>query len=108
MKLVSMKLSPKEAKAELMPSTKEGPRYPWGLQLNLDDEILTKLGISKLPEVGETYPLSAKCEVTSVSASDTQGGGMRRSLSLQITELAPFAQDEKKDPKDVLYKGEGE
>jgi hypothetical protein len=101
-KQVDMKLSPKEAKAEMMPSEKDGPRYPWGLTLNLDDDALEKLGMSKLPEVGETYPLAATCEVTAVSASDTQGGGVRRSLTLQITALAPIGKAGK-DPKDVLY-----
>lgn len=106
MKLVDMKMSPKEAKAELMPSAKEGPRYPWGLQLNLDEEILDKLKVVDLPAVGETYTLTATCEVTGANSSETQGGGKRRSLSLQITKMAPLADDEgKKDAKDVLYSG---
>lgn len=88
-KLVNMKIDPKEREKKYAESTvaADAPMYPWGLQLHLDDETLDKLGITKLPEVGKSYTLTAKCDVTSVSENDS-GDGPRRSVSLQITDLS--------------------
>jgi hypothetical protein len=90
MGLVSMKMTPAEAKdATAMPAedAKDQPRYPWGLSLTLADETLTRLGLS-LPEVDDVVTVTARATVTSVSANGTQGAGERRSVGLQITDLA--------------------
>jgi hypothetical protein len=107
-KLVNMKIDPKEREKKYAESTvaADGPVYPWGLGLTLDDESLDKLGITKLPTVGKSYTLVAKCDVTSVSESESDMGS-RRSVSLQITDLALDFSDEKKDAGESLYPAKG-
>src|SRR6185369_6576942 len=88
-KLVSMKISAAEQKKMMEPTSmvEDRARYPYGLQLNLDTAALEKLGIADdLPEVGESYVLVAKVDVTSVSSNKHEGGSSQ-SLSLQITEM---------------------
>lgn len=105
-KLVSMKITPAELKKRTEPrSLAEGdaPAYPYGLSINLDDDALTKLGIGDdLPESETEMVLVAKVEVTNVSSSDSAGGGKRRSISLQITEMC-LEEGSSKDAADTLY-----
>lgn len=102
-KLVSMKLEKKE-RAEYRPSLAEdGPLYPWGLNLNLDDETIKKLGLEALPEAGEQMLLVAKVKVTGTSSNDS-ADGKRQSVSLQITEMCLEDGGEKVDAE-KLYQG---
>lgn len=93
MALKSLALTPAEAKdtylgcAPCDAGEDNGPKYPWGTELNLEDDSLKKLGIEKLPEVGEVVNIMAQAKVTRVSASESQSGA-RRSLALQITDMA--------------------
>ena len=57
MALTSMRLTPEERRDEA-PSTvaaDDGPLYPWGLTLHLDDTVLEKLGLEGLPSVGAEF-----------------------------------------------------
>jgi hypothetical protein len=100
--MVSMKLSAKEAKAEVSPSAMKAPEYPWGLRLRLDEEALKKLGIKDLPAVESTGEIYAKCYVSSASSSDSEGGGQHRSLELQITDLS-LTPDKKTNAAKKIY-----
>jgi hypothetical protein len=91
-KLTSMKLPARKPSTEekMYPTMCEGgnePEYPWGLCLNLEEQQLVALGIKTLPKVGATITIQAKGNVTSVSENETQDG-TRRSVSIQITDLA--------------------
>lgn len=90
MKMVSMKMDPKEREEKYTESAiADRPLYPYGLQVNLDEEAIDKLGIA-LPEVGKDLALMARVNVTAVSSSENTYGGKtekRRSVSLQITDL---------------------
>lgn len=71
MKLIDMAYTPaeiKEEKAE-MTSKPKVPSYPWGLQLRLEKEELAKLGITKLPGVGDEYHIIGVGHVTDVAQS---------------------------------------
>ncbi|HDR9176332.1 TPA: hypothetical protein QDB23_003580 [Burkholderia vietnamiensis] len=92
MNLVSMKLTPDEAKTEAaegtgMAAPEDQPAYPCGLTIYLDDEVLAKLGLSMLPDVGTPMTLTARVEVCSKSQYQNQEG-TDTSLSLQITDMA--------------------
>lgn len=105
MKLVSMKLDQKERKQEAELAY-EPPLYPYGLSVSLEDDAIDKLGMTDLPDVGDTMTLTARVCVTSVSASEN-GSGARRSVSLQIEALDlsdAVDTDDAKDPADTLYK----
>lgn len=92
MNLVSMKFTPAEAKAEANEGTalaapEDQPAYPCGLSIYLDDEVLAKLGMTVLPDVGAPLTLMARVEVRSKSQYENQKG-TDTSLSLQITDMA--------------------
>jgi Major coat protein-like len=90
MKLTSMKISKaeREARYSTLAAPQDAPSYPYGLELRLDDEALGKLDLTELPEVETTVMVWAKCTVTAVSATQSEGSEMRRSLTLQVTDLA--------------------
>lgn len=110
MKLVNMKVDPAEREARYKESTLvEGPRYPYGLCLHLDDEVMEKLGLKELPAVGKPVMVHAMADVTSVSENEytTEGGKTekRQSVSLQITDLALMRAEDMDDASEKLYKG---
>lgn len=86
MKLISMKYTPAEQKEETAElSAPEASKYPWGLELCLDDEQLKKLNLSS-PQ-GE-YTLLAKVKVTRTSSNTDDKGESESSANMQITEMA--------------------
>lgn len=94
MELVSMKLPPKPASEESMGMPAEVememPLYPWGLEIRLDNDSLTKLGITaeSLPAVSSSLMLTAKVDVTEVSSEQRAGQGPELEVKLQITDMA--------------------
>jgi len=88
MKQYDMKLSKKERK-EAAPKVASslGSEYPWGLEINLNDETLEKLGISKLPQVGKKVRIAATAEVVGVSQNQ-HGDQKDRSVRLQIVKMS--------------------
>ena len=101
-KTTSMKVSKSEAQ-EQMPKAMDAPKYPYGLRISLQDESIKKLKMKKLPSVGDTLRLYAIVEVSSVSQHDSQEGGERNSLDLQITDLSLMS-DEGEPIEKSLYK----
>jgi hypothetical protein len=85
--MISMKLTPEEAKQEshCVPCD-DSPAYPYGLSLSLDDKSLEKLGITALPAVGSKMVLRALVEVSSTSQHENQKD-KDISVSLQITDM---------------------
>ena len=82
--LVDMKLTKKEAKDnEVAP---ESPRYPYGIQISLDDEELKKLNFDSLPDVGDEFIVVGVGPVTSVRQSEREAGS-DRSISIQLQKL---------------------
>ena len=102
-KLTSMKLSESDRKKQMEPSIAyEGPKYPYGLALSLNEEILDKLDLGSLPKVGATLTLVATVDVTSASSEEHQGG-KRRSIGLQITEMCLEAEGDAESAAKALY-----
>lgn len=87
-KLVDVKFTKAEAKAEAAEYTgADGPEYPWGLEIRLEDETLTKLGITDLPDVGDEFRVVCVVRVDSVSQSQMASGRQDRCVCLQITQM---------------------
>jgi hypothetical protein len=84
--MVSLKLTPKEAKDEVTPSS-DPPAYDYGTSISLNDAALTKLGLKDMPAVGVVMTMECRVEVSGTSAYDSQSG-TERTLSLQITDMA--------------------
>lgn len=86
---IDLALSRSEARHEAGECTApEPPKYPWGLQLHLEQTELDKLGIRRLPSVGGEWRFSAVAEVTSVSEQQMAGGEYECCVRLQIKGLA--------------------
>lgn len=92
--LKDMKRSAKSGGPE-MAEYKE-PEYPYGLCINLDTESLAKLGLEKLPEIGDYMVMIARVKVESVQESQKEGQPMHQNLGLQIIEMDIKKNDEKK------------
>jgi len=88
MPLVSLKRSPAERKkmTEPMAAGPEVDDYPYGCALDLNGELLDKLGVKDLPEIGDEYQVRAVGKVTRVSANASEGRS-DRSLCIQLTGL---------------------
>lgn len=90
-KLVSLKIAKGDRDAkDAAPSSlmTDGPAYPWGLSITLDQDVLDKLDMSiDNFKVGATMALIAKVEVTACSSEERQGSDARQSVGLQITHV---------------------
>lgn len=90
-KMVSLKLSKKEAKSEygeVATPSKDTPRYPYGTRIDLDTDTLDKLGIDLSDyDMNDTCTITAKAVVVGKNESQRQGGDPRKSLDLQITDI---------------------
>ena len=107
MKTVSLKLTTPEAKAESPEAAEmEGPAYPWGTCIYLDQVALEKLGMTADDfEVGETMQLSGVVKVTGTSVREREGGESYTSIDLQLTDIGledDDAEEDKKEKKDSL------
>lgn len=95
--MINMQLTKAEAKEEcgVASADYDLPRFPYGLSISLDDEVLEKLGIKDLPKVGAVMLLQAQVTVTSVSSRATQDSKEKgeptestsSDVSLQITDM---------------------
>lgn len=87
-KLVSMKIDKAEREKKYSETVAaDGPSYPYGLSMHLDEDVLEKLDLDSLPKVDSTVMIYAKATVTSVSSNSFPGGEKRRTVGLQITHL---------------------
>jgi hypothetical protein len=94
-KMVSLKMTAKEAKGDLgypVSAQSSGkmdlPKYPYDTKLRLGTDTLEKLGISPADyKVGETFEIRAKVEVCATEMSERQSGE-RNCLELQVTDVA--------------------
>ena len=103
--MVSVKLTKKQAEGVVSPSKSETPEYPYGMRITLEDDLLKKLGIGTLPAVGKKGHIMANCYVANVSSNESEGGGKRRSLELQITDLGFEYDKPSGDAEKKLYGG---
>ena len=66
----------------------EAPPYPWGLEINLNKEVLQKLG-KKAEDftVGEDVYILAKANITSKRISENVGSNESVTIGLQVTAM---------------------
>ncbi len=97
----SMELTKKEGSRQNEAVLSEAPAFPFGLSVHLHDESLDKLNIEELPEVGAEFTMNTTVKATAVSEEETTEG-VRRSVTLQITEMEIFHAE---DDGEKLYGG---
>lgn len=83
----NMKIEVDKSSTDQALSADSGLRYPYGLTLHLNKDVLKKLDMMKLPEVGSMLGLHALVEVTEVSLEENPNGSRDKSIRLQITDL---------------------
>jgi hypothetical protein len=85
--MIDMSLSHEQSGGTLLGSAQEnnGPKYPYGLTITLDNESLKKLALG-LPQVGDVFTLDGMVEVVAVSKQDGQVED-GKTVTLQITAL---------------------
>jgi hypothetical protein len=89
MALVDLKRTKEEKKAETKTAPSIGGEdYPYGTRVRLGDEELDKLGMSKLPQVGDGMHVHGHGHVTSVSEDHHEGGKKRRHVEIQLRHMA--------------------
>ncbi len=85
--LVDMKMSKKQSKGEVCCADDEkGPRYPYGLAINLNSDSLKKLGFSKLPAVGTEMRVVGVGRITRASENRSQRG-VDRDVNIQLEQV---------------------
>lgn len=87
----------KEEKAEVA-SGSDIPRYPWGLQIRLEKPDLDKLGMDKLPSVGDEFHIVAVGRVTSVSQEYRDSTDESKCVSIQLVMMQVM--NEGQEPED--------
>ena len=80
-------MSKEETKEQSSPATADTPRYPYGLEINLDDDAIDKLGLGDGLSVGDEVMITAKAKVTRKSGYETLVGDAENSVALQITDM---------------------
>lgn len=80
------------------------PLYPYGLCIQLDDETIKKLGITKLPEIDEVIEFCCKAQVVSLHSRKESNDEDESSVCLQITDMEIVQEDESDDPDRMARK----
>lgn len=104
MELKSLKRKPDKAEDKADVSEMDvDPAYPWGTQIDLDNESLEALGVSDMPDVGGTVMVTARATVDSVRSHKMDDGSTRRNVCLQITDMALGADEKPRDLAQAMY-----
>ena len=105
MTMKSMK-RPKKTKKELKAENTvsdigvDSPEYPWGLELNLEDDALGSLDVTaKNFQIGNEITIQAKARVDRISSNKSRTGRNRDSVGLQITDMGLDGSKEKAPSK---------
>lgn len=79
------------------------PKYPYGLSLYLNSDIIKKLGM-ETPTVGQKITITAVAEVNGFSSHKQADGDTESTANIQITamEVSPAAVD-KAQAQETLY-----
>lgn len=86
--MVSMKNSKKDKKSSnLAEPSSSHEDYPYSSRLDLDHEMLEKLGLDKMPKHGTPVTIHAKGKVHRTSEDTNSEGKTRRSMTVQMTHM---------------------
>lgn len=88
MDMISMARKPEEAKENDVICCGGDSKYPYGLQISLEEDQLKALGVSEMPKAGSELTLTVKVKVTGCREDEKADGEIERCLSMQITDMA--------------------
>lgn len=64
----------------------DGDKYPWGMRLDFNNDVMKKLDVDTLPKTGSEITLRAKAKVISTSVNIRDGETEKR-MELQLVAL---------------------
>lgn len=105
MELVDLKI-PKKKQEETCKPCSVNPanedKYPWGTRLNFNNDEVEKIPGLKDLKAGDKVTVSGEGTVTMINTRDTQDGGKRYEVEIQIEKFAYEAKKplEKMSPKE--------
>jgi hypothetical protein len=103
--MIDMKLNQDQSPAGALglaePTENNGPKYPYGLVISLDNESLKKLAMG-LPQVGDGFTLDALVEVIAVSKDSGQIEDGKR-VELQITAMGLENPEDQMNEQQAAY-----
>lgn len=94
MPLIDLKQSAEEAKENSVCMPGEDCKYPYGLNITLNDEVLSKLGFKGPVTVGTSITFTASAKICSTSQHEDIDGEPENSMSLQITAMEIGEEDD--------------
>lgn len=103
-KMIDLKRPKDVIKKDMAPMKAGHDDYSYGTRINLGDHELSKLGLDKMPRVGDTIHFHAHGKVVSASQNQREGGEKSRDVSLQIQKMR-IADGDAETAKDALDKG---
>jgi hypothetical protein len=105
-KTVNMEM-PAEKREEMTETAMAGkPRYPYGLEIRLDNASLARLGLAELPEIGEKVVIHAIAEVSNISQHFSLRGEDEKNVALQITDLGLYPEEKENSDMEHFFYGE--
>ena len=79
----------------------DGPKYPYGLKINLTEKEIEKLGVDTSDwKPGDVFQLHALAKVVGTHESEREGGNKCCNVEMQITHLAADSEDEGEDEEE--------
>lgn len=79
----------KKERKEMITSSVEGDKYPYGLRVDLGHEEMQKLGMDSMPKVGDKVHLESHAHVVSASEHSNEGDEEpHRRVSLELRHMA--------------------
>ena len=105
-KLQDMKRSKESLKPENVGKISPDP-YSYDHRISLDQDALTKLGVTETPKVGDVFHIMGHAHVHSVNSHDIDGGKKDLRVGLQLRKLGvkPKAGGSKKGALDAVNDG---
>lgn len=64
----------------------EGEKYPYGMRLDFNSDVMRKLDVKSLPKTGSEVTVTARAKVVSTSINDRDGKQEKR-MELQIVAM---------------------
>lgn len=65
----------------------EGEKYPYGMRLDFNSDVMKKLDLKTLPKTGSEVTITARAKVVSTSINDREGGKAEKRMEVQIVAL---------------------
>jgi hypothetical protein len=97
MRVTAAEKAAREVKCAMRCDGDDGPDYPWGLSINLDQDSLAKLGITTMPKLGDVLHIEGIAKVNSLSENSSEGSDDTRCVGLQIMILGTAEESETKE-----------